>query len=250
MIKRDFHIHTTFSDGKYTPEELLEYGLSIGMEHIGFSDHSYTDFDESYCLSIEGEKEYKKEILRLREKYKDRIKVYLGIEQDYYSFKKAEGYDYKIGSVHYVKAGDEYISVDKSAADLRAAVDKYFGGDPISFCEEYFKNVGDVVKKTDCDIIGHFDLCVKFNEKDPYIDESDPRYIRAWKDAVDKLIPEGRYFEINTGVIPRGYRTSPYPSRPIFEYIKACGGKFIFSSDSHKLTLCHGFDEWKEKLGL
>ena len=123
MVKRDFHIHTVFSDGRYTPEELLQYGLSIGMTHIGFSDHSYTPFDDSYCLSEDGEEAYKAEVLSLREKYRGRIEVYLGIEEDYYSKKSAEGYDYKIGSVHYVLADGEYLPVDKSAADLRDAVE-------------------------------------------------------------------------------------------------------------------------------
>lgn len=250
MIKRDFHIHTTYSDGKYTPEELVEYAIELGLTHMGFSDHSYTSFDDSYCLGRGGENAYKAEVKRLREKYKGRIEIYLGIEQDYYSDIPAEGYDYVIGSVHYVKAGGEYLPVDKSAADLRAAVDKHFGGDPIAFCECYFANAGNVVKKTGCDIIGHFDLCTKFNERDPFIDESDPRYIKAWKDAVDKLIPENKCFEINTGVIPRGYKSTPYPSARIAEYIKEKGGRFILSSDSHKLTLCHGFEEWKEKYGL
>ena len=248
MTKRDFHIHSTFSDGKHTPEELVEYAISIGMTHIGFSDHSYTPFDDSYCLPADGEAEYKKEILRLRDKYKDKISVYVGIEEDYYSEKPCEGYDSKIGSVHYVLADGEYLPVDKSAADLRECIDRHFNGDPLSFAETYFGTVARIVKKTDCDIIGHFDLLTKFNERDPLFDESHPRYVSAWKAAVDALLPKGRYFEINTGVIPRGYKSAPYPALPILRYILENGGKVIFSSDSHRLTLCYGFDEWKEKL--
>ncbi len=250
MIKRDFHIHTTWSDGKHSPEEMVEYALKLGMTHMGFSDHSYTAFDDSYCLSLDRIADYKNEILRLREKYRGRIEIYLGVEQDYYSETSTDGYDYVIGSVHYVKAGKEYLPVDKSAADLRDAVDKYFGKDPVAFCESYFANVSDIVKKTGCDIIGHFDLCTKFNEKDPFIDENDPRYIKAWKDAVDMLIPSGKYFEINTGVIPRGYKSCPYPSKPILDYILERGGKVLFSSDSHRLTVAHGFEEWKQKYKL
>lgn len=247
MTKRDFHIHTTFSDGKCTPEELVLTALEMGMTHIGFSDHSYTPFDKDYCMSPEGSEDYKAEIARLKEKYKDQINIYCGIEQDYCSSIPAVGYDYVIGSVHYVKAGDEYLPVDKSAADLRAGVEKYFGGDPIAFAEEYFRCVGDVAEKTGAHIIGHFDLVSKFNEKDPYIDENDPRYVAAWKAAVDRLCECDVYFEINTGVIPRGYKTSPYPSAPIMEYIRNKGGKFIMSSDSHRPTLCFGFNEYLPK---
>jgi len=242
MIHRDFHIHTVHSDGKHTPEELILYALDRGMTHIGFSDHSHTAFDTEYCMSLEGEADYKREIAALKEKYRQRIAVYCGIEQDYYSLRRAEGYDYIIGSVHYVKAGEAYLPVDKSAADLRAAVDAYFGGDPIAFAVEYFRTVSDVVQKTNADIIGHFDLVTKFNEKDPFIDEGDPRYVAAWKAAVDSLIPSGKLFEINTGVIARGYKSSPYPAAPIIEYIKEKGGSFILSSDSHRKTVGCGFE--------
>ncbi len=243
MTHRDFHIHTTFSDGKCTPEELVLLALEKGMTHIGFSDHSYTPFDPDYCMSPEKETEYRKEIQRLKEKYAEKIEIFCGIEQDYYSEKAYEGYDYMIGSVHYVKAGDEYLPVDKSADDLKAAIEKHFGGDPISFAEEYFKTVGNVLEMTGADIVGHFDLLTKFNERELIIDENDPRYIKAWQDAVDRLIPYGKYFEINTGVIARGYKSAPYPAAPIKEYIKKKGGKFILSSDSHRPTLCFGFDE-------
>lgn len=244
MTKRDFHIHSTFSDGKCTPEELVLAAIEKGMSHIGLSDHSYTPFDTDYCMSPEKYEDYKAEAVRLRKKYGDKIKIYCGIEQDFYSAFPAEGFDYIIGSVHYVKKDGEYLPVDKSTADLRDAVEKHFGGDPIAFCEEYFRCVGEVVERTGACIVGHFDLVSKFNEKDPFIDENDPRYVFAWKAAVDKLIPYGVYFEINTGVIPRGYKSVPYPSAPIMEYIKEKGGKFIMSSDSHRPTLCYGFDKY------
>ena len=248
MKKRDFHIHSTFSDGRCTPEELCLYAIDRGMTHIGFSDHSYTDFDTEYCMSPERYDEYRAEIRRLSKKYEGRIKIYCGIEQDYYSSIPAEGFDYVIGSVHYVKAGEIYLPVDKSAADLRRATDEYFSGDPLLFAEEYYKTVADVVNVTGADIIGHFDLCTKFCEKDPLIDESDPRYIAAWKAAADRLIPLGKYFEINTGAISRGYKSAPYPASPIIDYIKERGGRFILSSDSHRLTVGAYFEEIAQKL--
>ncbi len=243
MIKRDFHIHTVHSDGKCTPEELILLAIEKGMTHIGFSDHSHTEFDTEYCMSLEGEAAYKAEIRALSEKYKDRIKVYCGIEQDLYSHHKAEGYDYIIGSVHYVKKDGQYLPVDKSAADLRRAVEEHFGGDPVAYAKEYFASVGRIGEETGADIVGHFDLLTKFSERDPLFDENDPEYIEAWKRAVDRLLPAVKYFEINTGVIGRGYRSTPYPSPEIREYIKEKGGRFILSSDSHRPTLGFGFED-------
>ena len=110
---------------------------------------------------------------------------------------------------------------------------KYFNDDYYALCEEYYSLVSDVVNKTSCSIIGHFDLVTKFNEIYHLWDEKDPRYIASWKKAVDALIPYHIPFEINLGGITRGKKTTPYPSFEIIEYIKSKGGTFILSSDSH-----------------
>ena len=234
MINRDLHVHTTFSDGKNTPEEVVLSAIEKGISTLGFSDHSYTDFDIQYCIKKEKVEEYINTILSLKENYKGKIEILCGIEQDYFSGKPNFGFDFVIGSVHYFKLGNEYVPVDSNADILKAAAEKYFGGDIYALCEEYFSLVGEVAEKTNATIIGHFDLITKFNEKTPLIDTNEPRYIAAWKGAVDKLIPYSIPFEINTGAISRGYRTTPYPADDILNYIKEKGGKLILSSDSHR----------------
>ena len=68
--------------------------------------------------------------------------------------------------------------------------------------------------------------------------------------ATFKSLETEKPFEINTGVVSRGYRALPYPAPDIREYIRSKGGKFILSSDSHSTeTLCFGFEnEEIEKL--
>jgi histidinol-phosphatase (PHP family) len=229
----DYHIHSTFSDGKNTPEEIILKAIDKGMTEIGFSDHSYTFFDESYCINKDDIKNYQDTIRALSLKYKDKIKVLCGIEQDFYSAESTDNYDYIIGSVHYVKINDEYVPVDENPETLIAAAEKYFNGDLLSLAEEYFKTVAKVVEKSNCDIIGHFDLITKFNECNKLFDETSPRYRKAATDAVMKLLKYNRPFEINTGAISRGYRTTPYPSKEILDLILKNGGKVVFSSDSH-----------------
>jgi histidinol-phosphatase (PHP family) len=143
--------------------------------------------------------------------------------------------------VHYLKIGDEYIPVDENAELLRNAAEKHFDGDIYKLCELYYETVSDVVNRTECSIIGHFDLITKFIEKDKLFDESNPRYIAAWKKALDRLLETGKVFEINTGAVSRGYRTLPYPSSEIIAYIKQNGGKLILSSDAHSAENI-GFD--------
>lgn len=98
-------------------------------------------------------------------------------------------------------------------------------------------------------IVGHFDLITKFNEREQLFDEDDPRYINAYKKAVDRVMKDCKVFEINTGVVYRGYRTKPYPSERIRDYIRQKGGTFLLSSDSHqKETLCFAFDQFRALL--
>ena len=243
MMCSDFHVHTTFSDGKHTPEEMVLSAIQKGMTAIGFSDHSYTAFDESYCMKKEKQTQYCNEVRSLRETYKERIAIFCGIEQDFYSEAPTEHYDYSIGSVHYLKLGDEYISVDESADILIQAAKTYFDGDLYALVEEYFKTVSKVIEKTNADIIGHFDLITKFNEGYVLFDETAPRYRKAAESALHCLLQSGRPFEINTGAISRGYRTTPYPAKEWIDMIIKSGGKLIFSSDSHaKETLCYRFE--------
>ena len=117
----------------------------------------------------------------------------------------------------------------------------------ISVCEKYFDIVAKVYEKTKCDIIGHFDLITKYNEREKIIDTENPRYIAAWKKAVDALILANVPFEINLGAIFRGMRTTPYPSGEQIRYIASRGGKFILTSDSHSAdTVALDFPKWKE----
>lgn len=249
MITKDLHMHTAYCDGKDTPEDMVLSAVDKGLDTVGISGHSYTFFDESYCMQKEDIPRYIAELRYLRAKYFDRIHVLCGVEQDYYSDYPTDEFDYIIGSVHYIKVGDEYIPVDESVEILRAAVQKHFGGDVYALCELYFDTVADVVEKTRCDIIGHFDLISKFIEREPLFDTEHPRYVKAWKAAADRLVTYDVPFEINTGAISRGYRTQPYPDEEMIAYIKAKGGRLILSSDAHsKENIAYKFEEYEPLL--
>ncbi len=247
MIRRDYHVHTTFCDGKNTAEEMVEAAIEIGMDEIGFSSHAHQPFDFDYCMSKEGSVLYRKEIRRLKEKYAGKIKIYLGVEKDLFSDEDTEGLDYVIGSTHYFRFGDEYPAVDAGADVLADATERFFGGDALALCEAYYENVskiGEVIRPT---IVGHFDLVTKYNEGGRFFDESDPRYVAAWRRAADRLLKTCKLFEINTGAMFRAGRTRPYPSCEIYNYIKERGGHFILSSDSHRTeTLLGNFDRYEE----
>lgn len=245
----DLHTHTTFSDGKATPEEMIATAIRKGMSKLGISDHSYTFFDETYCIKKDQIEKYRHCISALKEKYQEKIRVLLGVEQDYYSEEPTDNYDYVIGSVHYLKTDCGYIPVDENPEILIEAAKRHYNGDMYSLVNDYYETVSRVVEVTKANIIGHFDLIKKFNREGCLFDESDPRYTTAVKKALDRLLTYDVPFEINTGAISRGYRNDPYPSVEWISYIKDHGGRFVLSSDSHSTeTLCFKFPEYTKMM--
>ena len=229
----DFHTHSTFCDGKNTLEEMALSAIDKGFSALGFSGHSFTSFDLDYC--IKDENAYINECRRLQKKYEDKIEILCGIERDFYADNQYPDLDYIIGSVHYVKAGEEYIAVDLFDGQLEA-VNRHFGGDYLKFAESYFENVSKLPQVHKTDIIGHFDLIKIFNADGKLFDENCERYKKAAIKAVDELIKYDVLFEINTGAIFRGRRQEPYPSKFILEYIASKGGKIILNGDSHEIN--------------
>ncbi len=229
----DLHTHTNFCDGKDSPEDMVISAIEKGLDTLGILTHSYVEFDPTACIPENRQQEFIAEINRLKEKYKDKINLFCGIEVDYYTTSMIEGYDYKLGSLHYFKIGDKFYSLDVSTVAFIEMVEKEFDGDYLAVCEEYYRLLADVPRKTNCDIIAHIDIITKFNEGNKLFDTSHPRYVKAYRDCVDNLLTYDMPFEINTGAISRGYRTTPYPAYDVLTYIKEKGGKMIISSDSH-----------------
>lgn len=251
MAHFDLHTHTVYSDGKNTPEEMIQTAISLGLDAIGFSEHSWVDFDPHPDMPLDKYAAYQEEIAALKEKYAGKIRVLCGVEQDYYAEASTAGFDYTIGSAHYVLKNGNYIGVDDTPEILRRGIDEEFGGDVYALTDAYWENVSHIVEKTGCDIIGHLDLIRKFNKNGEFFDEQNPRYIQAAKKAIDALLKTGKVFEINTGAISRGWQDTPYPAPNLMEYIREHGGKFILSSDSHSTqTLCFEFakySDWQTK---
>ena len=106
----NLHNHSIFSDGRHNPEEIVLEAIEKNMLGIGFSDHSYTDFDPSYCMLPERFEAYHSTLDGLKAKYADRIRVFKGIELDYYSEADPADFDYRIASVHYVTDAKNYVS--------------------------------------------------------------------------------------------------------------------------------------------
>ena len=140
----NYHTHTNFSDGNNTAEEVVLSAIEKGFNAIGFSDHGYTDFDLSYC--VKDVKGYISEINRLKQKYSDKIKIYLGLEEDAAYYNDRRNYDYIIGSSHYFLVDDKYYPIDCSYNDYKENL-KLFNNDIIKMANNYYSNFCDYVIK-------------------------------------------------------------------------------------------------------
>ena len=247
MIPSNYHTHTCFCDGKHTPETLVLEAIRLGCREIGFSGHSYTPFDGSYCMTKENTLAYIDTVRALQKKYAGQIKIYLGIEQDYHSPESTEGYEYIIGAVHYVEKNGAYLSVDESKQTQIDLVKQYYNGDFYGFVEDYYALVSDVYRRTKCHIIAHFDLITKFNREGDLFDTNHPRYQTAAQKALNALLDAPAVLEVNTGAMSRGYTTQPYPPKDILQQWLAAGKEVIFSSDCHnKDHLLFGYDVFEK----
>ena len=234
MIRCSLHNHTRFADGANSVEEMAAAAFRLGCRSFGLSEHSPFPQEPDAGMPAGAEAAYREAVMTCRRQYAGRMEIVLGLEQDIYSPPPDAPFDFLIGSVHYVRPGGEYVSVDISPEETRRIVRSYYGNDPLLFAEDYYRTVAELADITDCDVIGHFDLVTKFNEKDPLFDTGSRRYRLAAGEALDALLAKARIFEINTGAMARGWRTRPYPDLPLLKELKARGARILLSSDAHR----------------
>jgi len=241
---QNLHTHTTYVDGYVSAEEMVLTAIKMNGSSIGFSEHSHVPFDLEYSLSIEDIPKYIDEVNALKEKYADKIEIFLGIEQDYFTDNMPDGLDYVIGTTHHIQCGNEFITVDAHEDRLIYAAKEYFNGDFYALSERYFETMSDIMNKTHADIIGHFDLLTKHNTNNSLFDETNPRYTTPAIDAMKEILKKNNLFEINTGAMFRIGKTEQYPATFLLKELQSRGGEVILSSDTHDpKSLYYNFDE-------
>lgn len=246
-IKSDVHTHTSYCDGADSPERMVRGAIAAGCTTVGFSGHSYLGHKSDWAMSGDGQKDYIADVLALREKYADKIQVLLGIEQDYGSGIPDYAFDYVIGSVHAVMKNGMRIEVDDTPKSFFGAVRELYGGNAMAVVRDYYALAAGVVDRTHCDIIGHFDLITKFNEKFPFVDTESYEYLSVAFEALDALIEKHKIFEINTGAVSRGWKARAYPDEPILRRLAEKKASVMLTSDAHcRKNILYGFDDAAE----
>lgn len=250
MNKQNLHTHTTYVDGKDKPEDMILEAIGRGFDSIGFSEHSFLRYS-SFPNQLTPEKMtlYREEIYHLKQKYAGVIDVFCGLEYDFYSDVDTDKFDYLIGSVHYLDCGSEIKTFDFGLEETLQYVKNYFCDNPLGFAQKYYDTVARLPEKKRFDIIGHFDLITKNNQKGRFMDTSSKEYLNLGIEAIHALKNKIPLFEVNTGAISRGYTTAPYPHIEFLKEFQRCGFGAVITSDCHNKAFldCH-FDEATELL--
>ena len=119
IYRTDYHMHSTFSDGRSSPEEYIGAAIEAGLNEIGFSEHLTLFRDpEEWNMNPENIPAYINHLDRLRKQTLN-IKIRTGLEVDFFPGKEKEirsfvehlPLDYIIGSVHFMFHNHQLIFV-------------------------------------------------------------------------------------------------------------------------------------------
>ena len=104
----------------------------------------------------------------------------------------------------------------------------------MAYAKNYYERLVGYLVERKPDVIGHFDLITKFDELESSVYLENPEYKKLAQESLLKAIKSQSIFEVNTGAIARGLRTSPYPSIELLHLLKKNDGKLMINTDCHK----------------
>ncbi|MCK5293986.1 MAG: histidinol-phosphatase HisJ [Arcobacteraceae bacterium] len=239
-MRIDLHNHTSrCNHATGTTEEYIKRAIELGIDIYGFSDHAPMYYEPEYRMSISQKSEYEKEILNLKEKYKNNIDIRIGYEVDFMSNPKymeksilEADVDYLIGSVHFIQEKNDLWGFDNPAYI------KYYETKNIDkIWEDYFEAIAAMVKTNYFNIVGHLDLIKVFK----YLPKKDIRLIA--KDSMKEIKKLGMVLEINSAGLRKPIKEQ-YPSKELLELAYELDIPITFGSDSHSIEqIGFGYDE-------
>ena len=241
--------------------EVLEAAIAAGYHTFGVSEHA----PRSECRFLyDSEKEkgftvgrlqrdfeaYAEAVHELSEQFAGRLVVLRGFEaevvpaqgyqQEMLGYNQRFGFDYMVGSVHYV---DE-ISIDSERAEFERALEACGGLEALAV--RYYETVAEMVGALKPDVAGHLDLIRKNAGPDFSLDT--PKIRHAADHALEAVREHASILDLNTA----GYRKglgSPYPAPWLVKRANEMGIPFCFGDDSHGPSqVGAGMDEARQYL--
>lgn len=259
MKRFNYHSHSTFCDGKSSLEDMVLAAINKGMDYFGFSAHAPVPFNDNFALQKEDVNKYLAETERLKEKYKDRIRLFTSMEFDYITDimedineqAKTYGLDYIIASVHMVreKSSKSMWFIDGSKQEIYdKQLKEVFDGDIRRGVETFYDQTIRMISNVRPDIVGHLDK-IKMHNKDRYFRQTESWYRDLVMETLYAIKENDCICELNTRGLYKGRSDDFFPST---QWIKAAAEvnlKMTISTDCHNATEVDLlFDEAIERL--
>jgi len=224
-MRIDLHNHTTrCNHAKGSMDAYIQRAIKLEIDIYGFSEHAPMNFDSYYRLDFNQMNAYANDVLNLKERYKNDIKILLGYEVDY-----LKGYmdervlkskvDYLIGSVHFL---------GEWGFDNPEFNYEYKKRDIDQIWQEYFDNIEAMAKTGYFNIVGHLDLIKIFN----FIPKRDIRLIA--QNALKAIKKSNMVLELNSAGLRKPIKEI-YPSPLLLEMAYELDIPITFSSDAHAI---------------
>ena len=248
----NLHTHSRFCDGKGEPEEYILAAIEKGFQTLGFSSHAPVSFPNNFAIRNDDElRNYCMTIRNLKEKYQDRLAVYLALEMDYIEgytndfeyVKEKYGLDYTIGSVHLVRnAGQEKLwFIDGARMETYdEGLAQIFDGNVKKAVTVYYEQVNRMLTDSRPDILGHFDK-IKMHNNDRYFKEDEPWYRDLIMDLLGLILKTGVIPEVNTRGIYKKRSKDLYPGVWILKEMKKMNIPVTLSADAHHPSEIDGY---------
>lgn len=232
----NYHTHTIrCCHATGTEREYIEKAIKSGLKILGFSDHAPYPFPEEWNhvsphrMKPEQLADYVETLRKLREEYKDRIKIFIGLEAEYYpdvfkdflSLIEPFELDYLILGQHYNGNEVGYGSnFDPSDDEARLS--------------QYVDQVIEGINTGKFSYIAHPDV-INFTGSD-----------KIYERYMSRLCEEAKRFDLPLEVNCQGlYLGRHYPSRRFWKIASKTGNKAIIGCDAHQLSAVADHDQWE-----
>ena len=256
---KDGHIHSPYCPhgSKDALEDYVKRAIEIGLDEITFTEHlplpeNFKDPspENDSAMSIDQLHKYMEEVRNLKYKYKDKIKINLGVEVDYLEGYEEETrklldkygmyFDDSILSVHILNFNGEYYVIDYSKEEFENIYNLMGGVSDVYY--KYYKTLKKAVR-TDLGEykpkrIGHLNLVRKFNRVFPYNYDNN-----IVLEELLMLIKEKGYgLDYNVSGLLKEYCKEPYISGHLLELVKKYKIPVVFGSDAHSVENMTNYD--------
>lgn len=249
-MKTDGHIHSPYcphgSDDSF--EQYIEAAISLGYQEISFTEHAplpanFIDPtpDKDSGMNPDYLEPYISDLQKLKVKYKEKIKINIGLEVDYiihyenettkFLNKFGQFLDDSILSVHFLHHEGNYYCLDFSVEEFARMISIYGSVDKVykSYYETVKQSVLSDLGPYKPKRIGHMTLITKFQKKYP----CNADFSADINQILDLIHDRKMTLDYNGAGINKPFCLEPYPSEWIAKEAAKRKIPLIYGSDAH-----------------